>query len=519
MSFFRAAAFAALSSLALVTGANAQDITLTSHDGKVEVTGLLLGFDGEFYRVDTQFGELTVDGSGVTCDGPACPSLTDFVAEITFSGSSVMAETLLPALVEGFATQEGLTASLAHPDNSSFVYSLHQSGRSAPLARVTFRSTNTERGFSDLISNSADITMAQREIRPAEESAARTSGLGDLTQARRSRVLALDAVVPVVAPDNPVDQITLSDLARVFAGDLTNWSDLGGPDAPIDLHLPESGSGLAQAIEDLLLSPARLKLADQITRHPRGSGLVQAISNDPFAIGIASLAEAGPAQVLTLTGSCGYTLTATRQAIKTEDYPLTAPMFLYLPARRLPKIARQFLAYTQNAAAQDVIRQAGFVDQASETTPLGLQGNRLANAIAAGSEEIEMDELRRMIETLRPLSRLTTSFRFETGSSRPDAQSRSNILQLAQALEAGEYDARTLTFVGFSDGQGAASINARIALRRAQSVRDAVLAAIETTLPESVTIKVDAFGEAMPMACDDTDCGRKVNRRVEIWVD
>ena len=73
--------------------------------------------------------------------------------------------------------------------------------------------------------------------------------------------------------------------------------------------------------------------------------LVRRVMIDPFAIGIASYAEKGAARVLTLTGPCGFFLQAGRRAVKTEDYPLTVPMFLYLPARRLPKVARDFLAY------------------------------------------------------------------------------------------------------------------------------------------------------------------------------
>ena len=66
----------------------AQDITLTSLDGAVEISGTFLGFDGVFYRVDTQFGELKVDGSGVLCDGLACPNLAAYVAEIRLSDAS-----------------------------------------------------------------------------------------------------------------------------------------------------------------------------------------------------------------------------------------------------------------------------------------------------------------------------------------------------------------------------------------------------------------------------------------------
>ncbi len=70
-----AAFFAALFLLTTPLAGLAQDVTLTSHDGAVEISGTLRGFDGEFYRVDTIYGELTVDGSGVVCEGPGCPVL------------------------------------------------------------------------------------------------------------------------------------------------------------------------------------------------------------------------------------------------------------------------------------------------------------------------------------------------------------------------------------------------------------------------------------------------------------
>ncbi|KUJ77363.1 phosphate ABC transporter substrate-binding/OmpA family protein [Ruegeria profundi] len=517
MTFLRVVA-AALFSATITTAVHAQDIALTSHDGKIEVTGTLLGFDGEFYRIDTQFGELTVDGSGVTCDGPGCPNLTDFVAELRFSGSSVMAEKVMPALLIGFADQEGLSMKPGDSAPGTLTYELYRDGRDTPLGRFFFNIGNTSKGFTDFTADRADIVMALREIRPGEQEAAEQAGLGDLTRTRRSRVVALNALVPIVAPDNPVPHISPADLALVLSGAIDNWSALGGPDAPIALHLPDAQSGLAQGIEDHLLSTATDEPPEHAQRYDRSSDLVLAVANDPFALGIASQAEADAARALPLTGGCGHVLRATRQAIKTEDYPLTFPMFLYLPERRLPRIARQFLAYTQSTDAQMVIRSAGFVDQAPERLGIGPQGHRLANAVASGGSGVGLEELQRMINTLRPMSRLSLSFRFEAGSSRPDAQSRSNIQQLAQLLEAGTLDVRQLVFVGFSDGDGAAAANNRIALLRAKTVRNAVLAAVETAIPERVSLEVDAFGEAMPMACDDTSWGRKVNRRVEVWV-
>lgn len=515
MTFLRVAT-AALFSLASASQAAAQDITLTSHDGKVEVIGNLLGYDGEFYRIDTRFGALTVDGSGVTCTGPACPSLTDFVAEVRLSGASVMAENILPALLVAFARHEGWAAAPRHLEGGQFAYELTRPDRAAPLGRFVFTPTTTDQGFADQVSGKADIVMALREVRPTEQDSAIKAGLGDLSLARRSRIVALDALVPVVSPDNPIRQISPADLVRIFTGEITNWTSLGGPDAPIAVHLPDTDP--SQALQDNLLTPVNASLPARINQHNRSSALVQAVARDPFAIGIASQAAVDTVRALPLTGGCGHALAATRQSIKTEDYPLTSPMFLYLPNRRLPRIARQFLSFAQSPEAQVAIRDAGFVDQAPELLSIDQQGHRLANAVASGGAEIGLDELQRIVGTLRAQSRLSLSFRFETGSSRPDAQSRANIQLLAQLVESGQFDTRRLTFIGFSDGDGSAQANAQIALLRAKTVRNAVLAAIEASISEKVELNVDGFGEAMPMACDDTEWGRKVNRRVEVWV-
>ncbi|MDE4192897.1 substrate-binding domain-containing protein [Phaeobacter gallaeciensis] len=516
MAFFRAAICAALLLSGTVTSLAAQDVTLSSPDGAVEITGNLLGFDGEYYRVDTKFGELTVDGSGVSCDGPGCPSLSDYVAEITLSGSSTMAEVLLPALIEGFALRNGYQTRRDPLPGSNFEYVLLRGDR--PAARFDFFVSNTDEGFADLLADEADIVMALREIRPAERERAQAAGMGDMTGPSRSRVLALDAMVPLVSPENPVQRISLPQLVAILSGEITNWSELGGADAPISLHLPVEGSGLAQAVEDKLLAPAKATLMPDLRRHDRHSTMVRMVATDPFALAIGSFANTGTARALTLTGPCGFSLRATRRSIKTEDYPLTSPMFLYLPERRLPKVARDFLSYVRGPGAQIVIRRAGFVDQAPERVSIAAQGDRLANAIEAAGPEVDLEELQRLTSTLRGLQRLTTSFRFEPGSTRPDAQSRSNIEQLGRALEAGIYDSHRLLFVGFSDGVGPAETNRKIAIKRANAVRDAVAAAAETANLDRVEIDVAAFGEALPMACDDSAWGREVNRRVEVWV-
>jgi phosphate transport system substrate-binding protein len=122
------------------------------------------------------------------------------------------------------------------------------------------------------------------------------------------------------------------------------------------------------------------------------------------------------------------------------------------------------------------------------------------------------------VARLKGAARLTTSFRFRVGSTALDAQSAGNVAHLARALESGAFAGRELIFAGFSDGEGGAAANRKIARRRAQEVRDAVRAAAVWADPSKVKLSVEGFGEALPMACDDSDWGRRVNRRVEVWL-
>ena len=518
MTILRAAIFAALFIWASLSSAFADDVTLTSRDGSVEIVGTLLGYDGEFYRVDTVYGVLTVDGSGVICDGPGCPDLQAFVAEFNISGARTMGEVLMPALVEAFGARNGYRVNRLVTDDTHFRYILTDIASDRVAARIGFRVTSTAEGFADLLANEADIVLSMRAATPSEIRLAREAGLGNLSEPRRSRIVALDGLVPIVASGNPLPGLTLDQLASVYAGQIDNWTQLGGADQPISLHLRDDLSGLTQEFQRRVMRRHKLQLSENVTRHSSNSDLADAIASDRFAIGIASLSEIGNAKPLIIRGSCDIQSRASDLSLKTEDYPLTTPLFIFTPARRLSLLAREFLSYIRSPTAQPVVERAGCVDLRLQEIPLAQQGERLGNAIRAGGAEIALDELQRLVRRMQGTSRLSLSFRFEIGGTTLDAQSRSNAEILAQHLERGVFDRHTLIFVGFSDGEGPAAGNLRLARRRAEAVRKQVLAAAPTLDRAGLDLQIDAFGEAMPVACDDTDWGRRINRRVEVWV-
>lgn len=488
-----------------------QAVVLTSQDGATRIEGDLLGYDGSYYRVDTEFGALTVDSAKVDCAGPGCPDLSTFVPTARFSGAPEIGQVLLPALVEAFAGRRGLVPHRVIGSDSAFSYHLHtvKDGIDGPDQLVLdFRLTSSDEGFADLLANEADFALSLRPPTADEVQRGREAGLGDLRGPVQSQVLALDALVPVVARSNPLTSIPLERLRDVVAGRITRWSGLGGPDAPITLHLSPGDDAVAG-----LLGPVGAGIA----RDGSAEALAEAVAADGTALGLTRYSDSGSARVLPLLGSCGYAANPGTATLKTEDYPLAAPLLLYRPARHRPDILNDFLAFLLSPAAQPVIRRAGFVDQGIYGLGIELQGRRLAQAVLQAGDEISLGALKSLSRRMLRADRLTPTFRFEDGSTDLDAQSRSSVLLLAQALESGAYDGSRILFVGFSDGNGPAAANLRLARERAETVKDAVLRAAPRLDPTAVTISVDSYGEALPILCDADPWGAEINRRVEVW--
>lgn len=519
MSFLHAARCAAfILAGSLASTAQAQDVALTSRDGSISVSGNFLGFDGEFYRVDTDYGILTLDGSGVKCDGPGCPDLNSFYPIIRFSGDGAVSASLLPALVSAFAARYGYNTEISMtPTKYSVVLTDSVAGQ--PAAQIDLSQTSSEEGFADLLTENTDIVVSSREANALEKELAKTAGLGDLSDPVRARVLGLDAIVPIVSLSNPLSMISLESLESLLNGTVQNWSDVGGQDAPVSLFLDEATLELGSPLLELLPELDVDDLSTSVTVLPTTQETVDAVESDPYGLAFGRLSTVGKVKVLGLTGACGFRTDVVPADVKTEDYPLTQPLFLYTPARRLSKIARDFLEYVVSPAAQIVVARSPFVDQGIEELTFRDHGRRFANAIRHAGDEIALEDLQAIADDLYGARRLSLGFRFKGGTAQLDAQSRSNVQLLAHLVEVGVYDGKHFIFAGFSDGQGQAAANERLSARRATAVRNSVLDALgENADLELFQTSVKGFGEAMPLACDDVAWGRSLNRRVEIWV-
>jgi phosphate transport system substrate-binding protein len=472
--------------------AAAQDVTLVAREGGIVLSGTLEGYDGEFYRINTAYGALTVDGQGVICEGPACPDLIAPKAVIRVVGA-VDAAGLVPALVEAFAKSRGLIYEPTPGDG--FAARILDPATRKDLAEVSFQPMPPEAATAAVEAGLADLKLSFRS----------EPGLA-------SHSVAMDALVAIVAPDNPTPEISTVNLARVLAGEVESWAEIGGPDMPVVLHALAPGIDLQQALAERLGTTGAAGV-----QHPDLSALAAAVAKDPWAIAITGRSAIVPARRMPLTDSCGFPLLPTTLAIKAGDYPLALPVTLLAAKRRLPLMTREFLAFLRTPAAGEPTAVAGFIDRSASRQPMTADGLRLINAIQGAGEDVTLDDLKRLAGIMDGADRLSFTFRFEDGSSTLDAASQDSLEDLAQLIAAGQFRDEKLVLAGFSDGSGAAEANLALSVDRAARVAQELAVVAPDLSPAQMPI-VEGFGEALPMACDETAIGRQLNRRVELWV-
>ena len=492
------------------------EITLRAGDGGVDVTGRFLGYDGRYIRIASEAGELTLDYAGVTCTGAACPDPETWVEEIGLAGTPRIGRLILPALIEGYGRARGLVVERTDAGAAEITYRVSEGG-GREVAVLHLSLSDTGAGFEALLAREADILMAARQLDGAELEAAAAGGLGDIGQAGRIRVVAYDAVVPIVSPEAQIGSLGFIDLARLFAGDVRNWSTIGGADRPVTLHLGAPEAGLAAHFVETILRPTRRALSKAGVIHADDAAIIEAVLADPGAIGLVSFEATGNAIPLPLRGRCGLRAEATLDTVRTGDYPLALPLYLYLPERRLGPLGRDFLAWMSSPEAQRILRRIGVPGQMAGRLPSAAEGERWLAAIRAADGADGLAELQRLARRIEGHDRPTPTFRFRPGSAELDPASEARLRILARALLEGRFAGQRLRLLGFSDGRGTTSANTALSERRAEAVLAELEAILGGTLPDGQQIAVAGLGDVSPIGCDDMPWGREINRRVELW--
>ena len=470
---------ALMATTAGIVPATAQQVVLRAKAGDFEFAGRLKSRSAAAYVLETAGGEVTLDAGQFDCTGDGCPAgRTPAVASerLTIHGSVTIGDKLMPELIRGYIASLGAEAQQSRGEKRNEVRFRVRNAQKTEIASIDLQQYGSQTAFTGLAKGETQIGMSSRAISDAETKAlaALVPGNGML---QHEHVIGLDALVFVVAPGNPIASLTIDQIARIFSGQITDWQELGQAAGAINAYAADAGSGTFDTFKELVLQPRNLVPGAYVRRLDAGAEIARAVAADPRGIGMTSAAAASIARPVAIAGTCGLVSEASAFTIKTEDYPLSRRLYLYTAGPLKGEFAQGFLKYALSAGAQSVVLGNRFVDQHVDSAAFADQAARFKTGAGAASPPADPQAERLLLADAGQARRLSIAFRFATGSSEFQSKARQDVVRLAELLQTADSQKKTVALLGFTDETGSPVANARLAQRRAEQVRAAVLAA------------------------------------------
>ncbi len=504
--------------LLLPSLAQADTVNLISSDGTVDITGEFVEFTENSYVIRTPLGELRLSAERVRCEGAACPTFETEAADVVIAGSDTVGLGVMPLLMEGYAgfLDAEVTATSIGDEGKLLATMVGDGGFGDELGTYLVNSTASGDAFRALMDNTAEIGMASRRIRPDEARALRDAGAGNMVSPRNEHIVAIDSLVVITHPSNPVSRISMTDLAAIYSGQITNWNQVGGEDLPITVIDRPRDSGTRSVFKSAVYGAADIEAMPGVIVAETNNDMAALVNDDPTAIGYAGYAFQRGAKPLSLVNQCGITMTPDAFSARTEEYALQRRLYLYNREDALSEASQDFLDYVLSPEADGVIRKAGFIDLGVASRPQPLDGDRARMLLDPNADVYEGGVMREMLGQMVDYDRLSTTFRFRTGSSNLDERGAIDMERLATYL-ADKPEGTEVLFVGFTDDVGAFDSNRELSMQRAEQILREIQNRAGDQL-SGVRMAAQGFGEIAPSACNTTDNGRAINRRVEVWV-
>ena len=210
--------------------------------------------------------------------------------------------------------------------------------------RFTYNPTGSGSGIKAVQEGRCDIGLSSRDLKDEEKAAGLTG-----------TILAYDGIAIIVNPENPVADLSLETIAKIYTGEITNWSEVGGNDVEIVLIGREAGSGTRDGFESITDTEDACKYRQELTST---GDVITTVSQNPGAIGYASVASVkDTVKALTVDG-----IAATEANIKDGSYVVQRPFVLVTKSdTKLSDAAQKFFDYITSADANEIISAAGVV--------------------------------------------------------------------------------------------------------------------------------------------------------------
>jgi phosphate transport system substrate-binding protein len=432
-------------------------------------------------------------------------------------GSTAVGWELMPAVLRAYAAKIGATPRTLAGANPLEERLKLVDATGAETVIFDLKRYGTPTAFTGLADGTAHIGMASRPVTDEEVARLTAAGTPNVRSPQNEHVLALDGLIVAVSQDNPAVSLSIDHIAQIFAGQITDWAQVGLPPGPITVYSVSKQSGTFATFDALVMRPRNLALAPSARLLLSTGQVADAVAGDANGIGVTSFGFLRDAKALNIEASCGLITRPSVFTVKTEEYPLTRRLFLYTSNRPAPPQAKALLDFALSKEAQRAIADAQFVDQTPDSLGFDDQGGRIAYALNAPGEDFDIAQMRQLIADMNGARRLSITFRFRPAAVDLDTKARADVDRLVALAATPELRGRRILLLGFADSVGPYQGNGVLALRRSLQVRDTLLAAAKGGIDASL-VASKGYSELAPVACNDLPEGRNLNRRVEVWV-
>ncbi len=218
-----------------------------------------------------------------------------------------------------------------------------------PEFRFDVEGGGSSAGITSALTGTAQVGMSSRDLKKGDPRESMLLGIP----------IAIDAIIVVVNKANPIENLTLDQLRKLFSGGIRNWKEVGGLDRSVHLIVREEGSGTRSAFDDLAMKVGKEEtpIDDFALVQDSMGGVREVIRNDPDAIGFISLGGRSPVvRTIRIDG-----IFPTLDTVKEKKYKLVRP-FLLLSNGPFSGMAKELLDFTLSATGSEIIVKEGYVD-------------------------------------------------------------------------------------------------------------------------------------------------------------
>jgi len=227
-----------------------------------------------------------------------------------------------------------------------------------PDIEVSVTGGGSGTGIAALLNGTTDICAASRKIKNKELQLALQKNIHP-----HEIAVAKDGIAVVVHPDNPVGELTLEQLSKIFTDKSFRWNDVGGSNEEILVLSRESSSGTYVFFQEMVLK--KQDYMQDAKLMPATSAIIQSVSTDKLAIGYVGLGYALAAKdkvkiIAVKADDNSPAVMPSDQTVKTGQYPIARPLFLYLNGEPQGTV-KKFIDFCLSAAGQTVVTETGYV--------------------------------------------------------------------------------------------------------------------------------------------------------------